>query len=228
MSRERRSGCTGTIEIAGIMRTYPMAEWRPAPPSGGAEALRGSPPGGNGFTVVEVLVVLLVVGIMAALLLPNLEVVRFRMDGAARGAVAALVAAQRLAVQRQHDVIVACDTANRRLRIHEDRDNDGAVDGGEPTRIVAFDDGVIFGLGAAPPQPGQTAVVGFTETQDGLPVIRFTRSGSASEDGGFYLTSERWRLKPEYAKDTRSIRVDRPTGRVTWYAYDPPRWKEAR
>jgi prepilin-type N-terminal cleavage/methylation domain-containing protein len=177
-----------------------------------------------GFTVAELLVVLLVIGLMAALLVPNLEVVRFRMDGAARGAAAALVAAQRLAVQRQHDVIVACDTANRRLRIHEDRDNDGAVDSGEPTRIVAFDDGVVFGLGGAPARPGRGAVVDFTETQDGLPVVRFTRSGSASEDGGFYLTSERWQRNPDYAKDTRSIQVDRPTGRVTWYAYDPPRW----
>lgn len=182
--------------------------------------------GARGFSLPELLVVLLVVGLLSLLVIPNIEIVRYRMDGAARGAVAALVAAQRQAVVRQHDVIVAFDAANRRLRIHQDRDNDGSIGSTEPTRIVPFDDGVQFGRGGTPALFG-TASVTFTETQDGMPVVRFIRTGSTSEEGGFYLTSDRaLQDSGRYPQDARAVEVERATGRVTWYYYDPDQWKK--
>lgn len=178
-----------------------------------------------GFSLPELLVVLLVVSLLSVLIVPNLEIVRYRMDGAARGAVAALVAAQRSAVMRQHDVIVAFDTADRRLRIHRDNDNDGRIDDGERTRRVTFDEGVVFGLGGAPPLFGSGSV-GFTETQDGMPVVRFIRNGSTSEEGHIYLTSTRSAGTSLHAKDARAVKVDRATGRITWYNYDGDEWKK--
>lgn len=179
----------------------------------------------GGFTIPELLVVLMVVALLTYLVIPNIEIVRYRMDGAARGAVAALVASQRQAVVRQHDVIVAFDEANRRLRIHQDRDNDGTIDDGEPTRIVPFDDDVVFGRGGAQlltsPMP-----ISFTEEQEGLRVVRFIRSGSASEEGVFYLTSARTAESWRFPHDTRAVTVDRATGRVTWYYYDTTEWKK--
>jgi prepilin-type N-terminal cleavage/methylation domain-containing protein len=178
-----------------------------------------------GFSIPELLVVLFLVGVLALMIVPNLEIVKFKMDGAARGVVAALVSAQRQAVVRQHDVIVAIDTANRRLRIHQDRDNDGQRDAQEPIRQVPFDDGVVFGLGGAPAL-FESATVGFTDTQDGMPVVRFLRTGSAGEEGYLYLTSSRTVDTGDYPKDTRAVKVDRATGRVTWYYYDPDQWQE--
>lgn len=169
--------------------------------------------------------VLLLVSILALFLVPSIEIVKFRMDGAARGAVAALVAAQRQAVVRQHDVIVAIDTSYRQLRIHQDRNNNGTVDSGEPVRTVPFDEGVVFGLGGAPPL-FDSQIVGFTDTQNGLPVVRFIRSGSAGEEGYFYLTSTRSVGTSLFPKDARAVKVDRATGRVTWYYYDPDQWKK--
>ena len=177
------------------------------------------------FSLVELLVVLLVVSLLALLIVPNLEVVKYRMDGAVRGAVAALVAAQRQAVVRQHDVVVAFDTANRRLRIHQDANNNGVIDSGEMVRMVPLDDDVLFGLGGAPPLFGDS-IVGFAETQGGLPAARFLRSGSAAEEGHFYLTSARTADTALYPEDTRAVKVDRATGRVTWYYYDPGDWKK--
>lgn len=179
-----------------------------------------------GFTLPELLLVLLLVSILGAMMVPNLEIVRFRMDGAARGTVAALVAAQRQAVARQHDVVVAFDTVNRRLRIHQDRNRNGAIDGGEPTRVVPYDVGVAFGLGGAPALAGDAAI-SFTETQDGLPVVRFIRNGSASEEGHIYLTSVRAAKAGRPAIDARAVEVDRATGRITWYSYGPDHWKKA-
>lgn len=195
----------------------PDAREAPRPP--------GPAVGPRGFTIAELLVVLLVVGLMALIVVPNLEIVKFRMDGAVRGAAAALVAAQRQAVVRQHNVIVAFDTLNQALRIHQDRNNNGAVDSIEPVRTVAFDDGVVYGLGGAPALFGAGSV-GFTQTQTGRPVVRFIRSGSANEEGHIYLTSERTAETGVYPQDTRALKVDRATGRVTWYYYDLNEWKE--
>ncbi len=179
----------------------------------------------TGFSIPELLIVLLLVSVLSYLIVPQLEIVKFKMDGAARGIVAALVSAQRQAVVRQHDVIVAIDTVNRRLRIHQDRDNNGQIDADEPIRQVPLDDGVVFGLDGAPALFGG-ATLGFTDTQDGMPVVRFIRSGSAGEEGHIYLTSSRTATTSDYPKDTRAVKVDRATGRVTWYYYKPDQWKE--
>lgn len=186
----------------------------------------GGRPARCGFTLVEVLVVMFIISILAYLALPKIEVVRFRMDGAARGAVATLVAAQRLAVKRQHDVAVMFDVAESRLLIHQDRDNDGQIDDGEPIRVVAFDEGVVFGRGSAPALPGWSGALTFSGTHNGLPAVRFIRNGSASEEGVIYLTSTRGAGDAAHAKDSRAVRLDRPTGRVTWLKYKPPSWVE--
>lgn len=178
-----------------------------------------------GFSLTELLIVLVVVSLLSLLVVPNLEIVKFRMDGAARGTVAALVAAQRQAVTRQHDVVVAFDSVYRGLRIHQDANNNGQIDTGERTRMVPFDDGVVYGLAGAPAL-FESEVIGFTETQSGLPVVRFIRGGSASEEGHVYLTSGRAARTGEYTKDTRSVKVDRATGRVTWYYYNSKEWRQ--
>lgn len=179
-----------------------------------------------GFSIVELVVVLMVVSAVAYVAVPNVEITRFRMDAAVRGSMTALVSAQRLAVKRQHDVVVAFDTANRRLLIHQDRNNDGVANEGEPVRQVVLAEAVVYGLGHAPALGAATETLTFTETYDGLPALRFIRNGSASEEGTFYLTSVRGGESVGFAKDTRAVRVDRPTGRVTWYRYAPPNWVE--
>ncbi len=179
----------------------------------------GRPEARAGFTLTEMLVVLTIVSIVAYVAVPRIEIVRFKMDGATRGAMAALVSSQRLAVKRQHDVAIMFDTEHRRLLIHEDRDNSGTVDAGEHVRSVAFDDGVVFGRGGAPALDGRGGPITFTEVHDGLPAVRIIRNGSASEEGIVYLTSTRASRGSGYAEDSRSIRIDRPTGRVTWFAY---------
>lgn len=66
---------------------------------GGRGSVRGDS-GRPGFSLVELLIVLLVVSVLSVLAVPNIVIVKYRVDGAARGAVAALVSAQRQAVVR--------------------------------------------------------------------------------------------------------------------------------
>lgn len=193
------------------------------PLPGDRPPVRGGRPG---FTIPELLVVLVIVGVLSVLVVPQMEIVKYRMDGTTRGVMMALVTAQRAAVKRQHPVVVAFDTVNGRIRIHEDQDSDGVRDDGERIRQIPLGEDVIFGVGAAPPRTyGSSAALTFTETQDGLPAVRFLRNGSASQDGWFYITSTRSIRGERFAKDSRSIQVDRATGRASWFYYDPPEWK---
>lgn len=166
-----------------------------------------------------------VVSLLGLVVVPHIEIVKYRMDGNVRGVVTALLAAQRIAVKHQHDVVVAFDVANNQLRLHEDANNNGEVDPGERVRYVHLQDRVRFGRGSAPPLGGEESAVSFTQTQNGLPAVRFIRNGSASEEGIFYLTSGRSASDGRFAKDGRAVHVSRATGRVTWFYYAPPEWK---
>ena len=221
-NRKRRHSATRAGE-GGVV--HPAAgRARPA-----AEGAHWKPENGlrPGFTVPELAVVLTVVGLLTWIAVPRIEVERFRMDGATRGATAALVSAQRLAVKRQHDVVVAFDTASQRLLIHQDRDGDGSRDAGEPVRTVSLGEGVVFGLGDAPFPLANGGAVSFTGSHGRLPAVRFIRDGSASEEGDFFLTSARSLRQGDHPADARRIHLDRATGRVTWYQYRSQRWTEA-
>jgi hypothetical protein len=60
-----------------------------------------------------------------------------------------------------------------------------------------------------------------------MPAVVFHRDGSASEAGGFYLTSTRAATSGAHVEDTRAIELERATGRASWYKYGPPLWRRA-
>lgn len=174
--------------------------------------------------MAEILVVLSIIGIATAIAAPRLDSSGRQASGAAHMAGLALVAAQRAAVTRQHDVVVAVDAPNRALRIHHDADNDGLVDGAERVRVERLGEGAVFGRGAAPAWVIGGSDVTFAGRQGGLPAVTFHRSGSASEEGGFYVTSARARAEG-LAKHAHAVMVDRATGRPSWASYAGGQWK---
>ena len=175
--------------------------------------------------MAEILVVLSIIGIATAIAAPRLDSSGRQASGAAHAAGMTFVAAQRTAVARQHDVVVSVDAANRALRIHLDRDNDGLVNNGERVRTEPLGAGAVFGRAAAPAWSVLgSADVKFTGRQGGLPAVTFHRSGSASEEGGFYVTSARARAEG-LAKHTHAVMVDRATGRPSWASYTGGTWK---
>jgi prepilin-type N-terminal cleavage/methylation domain-containing protein len=174
--------------------------------------------GSRGVTLIELLIVLAIIGIVAGIAIPKIDLTRYRVDGAMQSAGMVLLGAQRLAATRQFDVIVGFDQANNGIRVHQDANDNGAIDGGEVVTQRGLGDLVVFGLAGAPAHAVGAAAVTFTQVRGGLPSVTFHRNGSASEYGGVYLTSRRAVLAG-LATDTRVLEVERSTGRASWYSY---------
>lgn len=174
-----------------------------------------------GFTFIEVLVVLMVMGILATLVLPHVPLGRYRMDSSVRGVALMLVAAQREAVKRQCDVIVSFDTSTGDVYVHEDTNGNGQVDPGERMRVRSLDGGVTFGRGGAPPRAMGTASITFAEREAGRPAVTFYRNGSTNEQGGLYLTTKQAMANPGHENHARAIEIERATGRISWYYFNP-------
>jgi prepilin-type N-terminal cleavage/methylation domain-containing protein len=180
----------------------------------------------EGFTLVELLVVMMLLGIMVGIVVPLMRPERFQLDAALVVVASNFTAQQRNSVMRQHNIVLAVDSANGHLRIHHDLDNDGTLDSAEPRSVVELEEGVVFGRGGAPARAWGSAMTSITETQDGMPALTFRRNGSASEQSILYLTSQRASTTAgsAYLQDTRAIEIERATARVRCYSYDTGTW----
>lgn len=168
--------------------------------------------------------VVVIIGIGSAMAIPRMNLSPRRTEAAVAELSSLLMAAQRAAVSGQHDVVVAFEQTPQRIRVHMDRDNDGVMDAGEPIKRTLLPTLVVFGRTGAPvlPQLG-SANVSFTRQQAGVPAVTFNRAGSASEEGGFYLTTAA-QTSPR-ATTARAVVVDRATARPATFRYSSAGWQ---
>jgi len=178
-----------------------------------------------GFTLAELMVVVVLLGIMAALVAPNIDMSRARADTAAMQVRSIFQQAHRTAVSQQHQVIVSVDTAGRRIRFVEDRNNDRTIQATDRVRWIPIEDGTRFGVPPVGVNGAATAaVVGGTATPiDGLPSLIFRRDGSVNAEGQIYLQSDGRRVYH------RAIVLNKAIGRASWFRlrYGTTTWDEA-
>jgi prepilin-type N-terminal cleavage/methylation domain-containing protein len=180
----------------------------------------------EGFTLMEMLVTVTIIGILATIALPRINVSRTEAESAMIGLGTALQAAQREGIARQHDVLVTFDEPAGTVRMIFDANNNGSLDAGERSRAIPLGNQVVFGRAAAPALPFGVALVNFPVGTTGLPTLVFHRNGSANFAGGFYLTSVRAQAgDPNNQSDTRAVGVVRATGRVEWMRYIDNAWR---
>ena len=179
----------------------------------------------SGFTLVEVLFVMVMVVILASMMTPLFSPGRWRADSAVQELAAGLNAAQRLAVLRQHDVIVRFLLSERSVLILQDANNSGAQDDGEDGRTLDLPETVGFGSGTVPNLPAGAAPVSFP-VRGGDPTLIFHRNGSANATGAVYLRP----LEGEMSgapQGVRALTVERATGEVRCFSYRTGSWEDA-
>ena len=170
---------------------------------------------------------MVIIGVVVAFAAPNIDPTRFRVNSSVQVLGTTMLTVQRQAITQQHDIIVQIDTAEHRLRIHEDDDNDASVDAGEHVRSVQIGEGMVFGRGSAPAMAFGSDAVVLARTIGGLPAVVFHRDGSASEAGGFYVTSLREARTSRHPEDSRAVTFARATGRSSWFRYRADGWIKA-
>ena len=182
-------------------------------------------PSRAGFTLSEMLVVLMLMGLLAVMAVPRLDVTSYRSDGAMHALGSTLMAVQRTAVMKQRQQVVAFDTANRRVRILDDANENGAVDTGERIRYEPLEPGMVFGCRGATAHAVGSCPITFHRLQNGMPSVTFLRNGAVSEEGGVYLTTLRASRAGNRPRDARLIVIERATGRPSWLSFATGQWK---
>jgi prepilin-type N-terminal cleavage/methylation domain-containing protein len=176
-----------------------------------------------GFSIIELTVALVLIALIAGMAVPRLNYERFRADAAMRTVRAALQGAQRNAIMRQTNIVVAFNLANRTLEVIEDANNNCSLDSGERVSVRPLEDGAKFDV--PPTGYAGTAVTAPIVgaglcTIHGLKGIQFLRDGATSGDLDIYLASSR--STPDHF---RLIRVSQASGRTEAWRFDGTTWQ---
>jgi hypothetical protein len=161
------------------------------------------------------LMVVTILSIVGAIAIPKLDYTGLRVDGAARVMRGTLMDAQRLAVQRQHDMIVSFDTIRGRIRIVYDLNNNHQRDADDRASWRPLEEGATFAVPPVALDGGATEMLTATASRDvdGMPSVIFHRDGAASTDLIVYLGARG--AHAEHTSHIRAVTLLQSTGRTT-------------
>jgi prepilin-type N-terminal cleavage/methylation domain-containing protein len=166
-----------------------------------------------GFSMMEIIVVLMLTGIIAAITYPKIDVGRYKADSVVTTVRSVMQQAQRASLVSQHDVIVTFNLEANEMRVAWDKNNNHVLDPGERVTNTKLSSGNKF----AKPDMGvrgavTAAVVGANvKMVENKPTVTFHRDGSLSSDLEVYMSTVgspvRW----------RAVTVVQATGRTDWF-----------
>ena len=171
--------------------------------------------GQNGFTLTEVILVIVIIGALAAVAIPNFLswLPGMRLKAASRDILSKMQEARMLAIKDNRNYVIVFDVANNLYTIRDDSgpdhipknndtaaENDGTYSNAEILETVVlttYGSGVTYGSGPATEDvPGNAAPFGSvsyaaTAACGGLPNVVFNSSGTSGPGSGYvYLTNQ--------------------------------------
>lgn len=176
----------------------------------------------RGYTLIEILIVVTLIAIMAAMAIPRLSFLRYRQDAAGRLVQRTLILAQQRSVRRNTNYLVVIDYAGARMRVVEDTDASGAATGSESWESVALGEGAKFAI----PALSADSYTAFYATGPGIsgapstPTLTFYPNGSASGNAFIYLGVASGR-----SDALRAVEVNGATGRTRLWRYVDGLWR---
>lgn len=177
----------------------------------------------DGFTIIELLMVVAIISLVAAWAIPRLDFNRYRADAAGRLARSLLQTAQRNAITRQSNVIVSFDLATNRLRLVQDYNNNDTLNTADRVEYRAFPEGAKFATPTWAGVNGTTPTAAVSgpamRTVSAMPSIIFRRDGSSSSDLEMYVTM-RDAVQTEY----RAVTVVASTGKTNMFKWNGATW----
>lgn len=169
--------------------------------------------------------IIVIVGVLAALVLPKVKLDNAQVDTAARTISMTLMAAQRDAAARQHNVLVVFDTSAHVVRAIWDENNNGLADAGEHSRPFLIPERVRLGRpSAVPALAGAAPSVPVMNSLPMGPYVIVQRNGAVDRSVTLYLSTIR-ALAGGTDKDSRAVVIARATGRPDWYAWTGTKWR---
>ena len=177
----------------------------------------------RGFTIIELVMVLALIGLLAGFAIPRINVARMKSDGAARLVRMLLMNAQRTSITRQSNTIVSFDLANSRIRIVEDYNNNDTLNTTDRVYWRALPEGVKFLTPTMARVPGGSATSALQgsdlRTVSSYLSLTFRRDGSASTDAEIYFAA-----RTGVPTDFRAMTIDPGTGRTDLYRWTGTAW----
>lgn len=189
------------------------------------KGLKSFPKFQEGFTLIEMVVSMAVIGIVAAMAIPNFSKwkEKHEINGQAQKVYFDLMLARTTAIKNNNNVRVTFDTTAHTYKIHDDTNSDGTEDSGENVKNAILENEVQFayntGVKDTDGNNVNSAVTFGT-------ILIFDSKGQASSSGSVLLlhtndigiTDDRARL----------ISVLQATGAVDYWEYsaaETPPWK---
>ena len=170
----------------------------------------------RGYTLGELLWVIVILGVITALAVPKLDWMKYRLNAEQRNIALQLSYAQRLAVSLQHNVQVTIDNAQKRLMVDEDSNNDGTYTSNERRRVIQLISGLNFSQNGVASLPAPAP-------SNQLTTIIYRRDGSADQSGVIFMNTDRG-VAAGTNNDARALEVTRATGRAITYKYLNATW----
>lgn len=181
-------------------------------------------PGETGFTLIEMMLVVCVMGIIAAMATLQIGSVRPGMqgDGAMRTVMAELNGAREMAIAQRRFMEISFVGTNRIQVIRHDLPN-----GTTTLRDVAFESGIQYGLisgiGDTPDAFGNGSATSFGSATS----IMFSTDGSLIDSAGAPVNGTVFVAIPNVHLSFRAVTVLGTTGRVRGYKWTGSQWRQA-